>query len=124
MSVGRIVHYRLSRSDIINIAQRRGTDSTSNAGNVSREGDIVPLIVVRVWPDEWAPGIPGINGQAILDGTDTIWVTSAPEGGRPGEWSWPELVGGPVPTHGDDAHEPVRGMTIDEAAAHDLKDRL
>jgi hypothetical protein len=34
----------------------------------------------------------GVNGQAFLDGDQTLWVTSAPQGDWPGSWDWPERV--------------------------------
>jgi len=41
----------------------------------------VPLMVVKVSGDR-------INGQALLDGNDSVWVKSATEGDEPGQWSW------------------------------------
>ena len=124
-SVGRIVHYRLSHQDI-DAANRRRDHARSHlaehrensngvqvhVGNHHRPGDIVPLLVVRVWPDEYKTDssfcrdvIPGqeyewtfpksaygINGQAFLDGNDTLWITSAPQAEANGCWDWPERV--------------------------------
>ncbi len=89
-TIGRIVHYKLSPEDIGRIQARRA--AAGFEFNTHDAGDIVPLVIVRVWPDEWGPGIPGVNGQALLDGPDTAWVTSAREGSEPGQWSWPERV--------------------------------
>ena len=47
---------------------------------------------VRVLGAEYGPGVPGVNGQAFLDGNDVLWVTSAREGTEPGQWSWPPRV--------------------------------
>ena len=100
-SVGRIVHYRLSEQDAVAINRRRAADTRSAAwpvgaqahvGNSVGAGEVVPLIVVRVWPDEYGPGVPGINGQAILDGNDALWVLSAKEGADLGTWAWPPRV--------------------------------
>ena len=41
------------------------------------------MIIVRVWPDNL------VNGHAVLDGNDALWVTSVPEGEHPGTWAWP-----------------------------------
>lgn len=87
-TIGRIVHYRLSAEDI-----GRHYEARKNSGlahNNHEPGDVVPLIIVRVWPDEFGEGVPGVNGQAFLDGHDTAWITSAREGTEPGTWSWPE----------------------------------
>lgn len=107
VSIGRIVHYTLSESDAQQINRRR-TDGNSirermaaekwpagaqaHIGNYAQPGDEVPLLVVRVWPDEFGVGVPGVNGQAFLDGNDVLWVTSAKEGDEPGTWHWPEKV--------------------------------
>lgn len=108
-TVGRIVHYRLSAGDIERIQMRRAKNF---GGNHHRTGDLVPLIIVRVWPDEYTAsnsryGISepdgtvrwvdvrshfGVNGQALLDGNDSLWVCSAPEGDEPGMWSWAPKV--------------------------------
>jgi len=61
---------------------------------VLNNGEHRPAIVVRVWPDEFGPGVPGVNLCVFLDGTNdarafdsertppplsqmTYWVTSA-----------------------------------------------
>lgn len=123
-TVGRIVHYRLSRADAqaANLrkshAQRHLRDHREAAtgvqvhvGNHHQAGDIVPLLVVRVWDNEYRPDqsfcrdyLPGddtepewtfskssygVNGQAFLDGNDTLWITSAPQADANGCWDWP-----------------------------------
>lgn len=92
-TIGRIVHYKLSANDALRI-NRNWLEHGGTTGNASSEGDVVPLIIVRVWPDEFGAGIAGVNGQAILDGHDTLWVTSAKEGTEAGQWCWPPRVGG------------------------------
>lgn len=64
----------------------------AHIGNPVSEGEIVPLVVVRVWPNEFGEGVPGVNGQAFLDGNDALWITSAKEGTEPGTWAWPPRV--------------------------------
>lgn len=106
-SIGRIVHYRLSAQDAEAIARRR-TSGVSIAGRIKEEkwplgaqahignpvaeGQTLPLVICRVWPDEYGPGVHGVNGQVLLDGNDQLWVTSAREGEGPGTWSWPPRV--------------------------------
>lgn len=104
---GRIVHYRLAPGDCRRIDDQR--IGTSLHGNRPSPGDVVPLLVVRVWDHEFDPErsvgfynasgdvewtFPkshyGINGQAFLDGNDTLWVTSAPQADANGCWDWPE----------------------------------
>lgn len=75
-----------------------------HVGNSVGEGSVVPLIITTIWPDEYkgegylahhGPGTKyesdfGINGQAILDGNDSLWVCSAPQHSTlPGCWFWP-----------------------------------
>lgn len=83
-SVGRLVHYRLSAKDAETINHRR----TQHVGNPANEGDILPMIMVRVWPGD----THGVNGQVLLDGNDQLWVTSVAEGDGPGTWSSPPRV--------------------------------
>jgi len=100
---GEVVDYRLTADDVKTIEAAR--EAGKSHGNHPRRGDIFPLIVVRVWPDEYDPTSTfvrgpeevvfhpespyGVNGQAILDGDDTIWVTTAPQGEFPGCWQFP-----------------------------------
>lgn len=81
---GRIVRYRLSENDVATIAAQRAGGAGS--GNPVAEGDDLPAMVVVVWPSTERR----INGQVILDGNDSLWITSAPHGLEPGCWRWPE----------------------------------
>lgn len=84
-SPGRIVHYALTDNDCARISVAR-LDDEQRKGNTPRAGDIVPLLVVRVWPNG------SVNGQAFLDGNDSLWVLSASEGEVEGSWRWPARV--------------------------------
>jgi hypothetical protein len=96
--IGQILNYVLTADDVARVNRRR-TDSGSirtrleraewpegaqaHIGNEAREGQILPLMVCRVWADEF-PSAPeghrdGVNGQVFLDGNDTLWVTSRGE---------------------------------------------
>jgi hypothetical protein len=103
-TVGRIVHYMLTSDDADRINLRRTTGSSireriqaemwslgaqAHIGNHKSAGMVLPMIVCRVWPDEYGPGVPGVNGQVFLDGNDQLWVTSAKEGPDRGQWNWP-----------------------------------
>lgn len=99
-SVGRIVHYQFTESDTAKINRRRESfedqrkadlinwndGAQAHVGNRAHEGATVPLLIVVVNEDST------INGQAFLDGNDTLWVTSAAEGTGTGCWSWPPRV--------------------------------
>lgn len=122
-AVGRIVHFRLTADQAEQINRRRvdhdhaGTldangvrlwpdGAVRHVGNGVGEGSVVPLIVTQVWPDEYKAGhlahhepgtkyesAYGVNGQAILDGNDSLWVCSAPQHATlPGCWFWPPKV--------------------------------
>lgn len=89
---GRIVHYKLSSADIaaIDAKHRVSEDVASYAhGNPTSIGDVLPAIVVAVFPDEFGTGIPGVNLQVMLDGPETFWATSRREGNEAGQWAWP-----------------------------------
>jgi len=106
VTVGRTVLYKLTAKDCEQIMRRR-TNSQSIAerikadkwplgaqahiGNPHSEGQVLPLVVCRVWDNEFGEGVDGINGQVFLDGNDALWVTSAREGSDPGQWSWPTI---------------------------------
>ena len=109
-TVGCIVHYRLTneqakftnarRDDArVNFSRMREERPgfQAHVGNNVSEGATVPLMVVCVWaneyPDNDSRSKDGVNGQAVLDGNDTLWVTSAKEGDGPGTWSWPPRDG-------------------------------
>ena len=56
----------------------------AHIGAASAEGDILPLIVTRI--TEGANGRTLVNGQLILDGSDSLWIEHATEGDGPGQW--------------------------------------
>lgn len=93
-TIGRTVVYSLSADDVakINAARQKARKDhealdpalQAHDGQWEEEpGAIVPMIVTRVWTDTM------VNGQAILDGNDSLWVTSVEQGDGPGQWSWP-----------------------------------
>lgn len=96
---GRIVLYRLTHADAeaINRRRKHACDSIDyhrwkkigtqvHVGNAAGEGDEFPMTIVRVWG-----GTPtsAVNGQVMLDGNDTLWVTSVSVGEGPGTFRWP-----------------------------------
>lgn len=97
-TVARTVLYVLTEDDAKRINNRRGANAKADDwpqgaiahfGNTHHAGQELPLVIVRVWPDEFGPNEPGVNGQVLLDGNDSLWVTSAKEGTEPGTWHWP-----------------------------------
>lgn len=88
-SIGRIVIYCLTDGDADGIQLQRNR-IPGRVFNSASAGDYLPMIIVRVWPGEYGPDVPGVNGQVFLDGGDTLWVTSVGEGDEPGQWHWPQ----------------------------------
>ena len=83
LTIGRIVHYTLSKQDVLLIG------SQDRLGNHVAAGQVYPAVVVRVFD-----GGVGANLQVFLDGNDTYWATSRLKGEEPGTWAWPERVEG------------------------------
>jgi len=105
VSIGRLLHYRLTEADVEQLARRRTTGSEiaeriksdkwplgaqAHIGNPHHVGQVLPLVVCVVWPNEYGPNYHGVNGQVFLDGNDALWVTSIKEGTDNGTWSWPK----------------------------------
>lgn len=108
LSIGQIVHYKVSDYQAGQINQRR-TDAKAFAnghahphepgqpeptghimpvGNTVREGDIFPAVVVALFETNAGTA----NLQVLLDGNDTLWATSIHEGDEAGTWAWPPRV--------------------------------
>ncbi|SBT64230.1 hypothetical protein GA0070622_1200 [Micromonospora sediminicola] len=87
-TIGRIVLYTLSQFDVDAINFNRQNSPSPNAGNFANAGDTYPAVVVRVFGGDAA------NLQVLLDGPDTYWATSRPQGeaGEQGRWNWPPRV--------------------------------
>jgi hypothetical protein len=101
-SIGRIVHYSLTADNVQEISRRRvqgaghgsgwPAGAQAHVGNPVSIGDLVPMIICIIWPNEFGPDFEGVNGQAFLDGNDSLWITSVKEGTKPGTWRWPARV--------------------------------
>jgi hypothetical protein len=106
ITIGRIVLYTLTGQDAEQINRRRVSGASislrlhenpsrwpegaqAHIGNHVIADEVYPLIATCICKDEFGPGKPGINGQVLLDGNDTLWVTSVGEGPLPGQWRWP-----------------------------------
>lgn len=101
-TIGRIVQYVLTDEDSIKINRRR-TDGDSIAsriredkwpigaqahiGNKVVSGQTVAMVITAVWANE------RVNGQLLLDGSDTYWVTTVSKSEEvpmaAGTWCWP-----------------------------------
>jgi hypothetical protein len=100
-TIGRIVRYTLSASDAVQIMRRRTTGNSiadrikaavwplgaqAHIGNVVAEGDVFPMLIVKVHGSDEASVV---NGQVFLDGCDVFWTQSVKVGDGPGTFSWP-----------------------------------
>lgn len=102
-TTGRIVAYTLAAVDAESINKRRSDARASgfaatnsgavvHVGNDAHEGDVLPMVIVRAWGDTEGSAV---NGQVLLDGTDTLWVTSRTQGDGLGRWSeFPRITKG------------------------------
>ena len=106
-TIGRIVIFKITEEQAQQINRRRTSGAIisdkikedewpmgaqAHIGNSAFAGEEFPLVIVRIWPNEFGSGIPGINGQVLLDGNDVLWVSSAGEGPENGQWHWPQIV--------------------------------
>lgn len=107
-SIGRIVHYRLTEQDAEAITRRSdfaanppgNTGFQAHVGNPVNAGETYPAMIVRTFE-----GYDNVNLQVFLDGNDSYWATSRPEGKPsdegdepnggnipPGSWCWPPHI--------------------------------
>jgi hypothetical protein len=95
--IGLIVSFKLMQQHADEINKRRSDANSSgiarensgsqvHVGNSAKEGDVYPMMITRVWSPSPVPSTP-VNGQVFLDGNDTLWVTSAPQGTGNGQWA-------------------------------------
>lgn len=86
-SVGRIVHYVLSDTDVASINDQRS--KSGGRGNTPVAGQHYAAILVCTWA-----GASSANLQVFLDGTDTYWATSRSQddAGTQNTWHQPEVV--------------------------------
>lgn len=92
--IGSLLHYFLTKDDIDKITASRDAiasvhsrfieDSVGPEGNPHYEGDVVAMIVTAVHSSDC------VNGQLVLDGNDSLWVTSRTKGEGVGQWQEPE----------------------------------
>lgn len=82
-TLGRIVYYKLSKSDVAAIRHKRALLRIT--ANEVHQGQVFPMMIVAVWGDT---PLAAINGQVILDGYDTFWATSVHLGQNEGQYDW------------------------------------
>lgn len=88
-TVGRVVLYTLSDQDAQRVAEARHASPATRTGNRAEAGQVYPMVIVRAWGDQ---PHSAVNGQVLLDGDDTLWVTSVTAGEGPRHFAWPQRV--------------------------------
>ena len=106
-TIGRIVHYRLTDQDAVEINRRRTTGThiadrlrilgdtgwptgaQAHIGNKVAAHDVFPAMIVRTWGKTEGSCC---QLQVFLDGNDTYWATSRSEGDLAGMWAVPPRV--------------------------------
>jgi len=91
-TIGRIVLYRLTGDDFLRVAGRRNREGI--AGTPVNAGDQVPMIVTKVAEHG---GELWVNGKALLDGEDTLWIKGVAQGDLGGTWQWPTIAAPAAP---------------------------
>lgn len=85
-AVSDVVLYKLGKTDVEAINRERAQSPfLRGAHNRVDEGEVYPMIIVRVWGDT---AESAVNGQVMLDGPDTYWATSRMQGRDPGQFTY------------------------------------
>lgn len=93
-SIGRIVHYTLSASDVHRLTYSRtvqvehGMPVGPIDGYLPHAGDVLPMIITAVDQET-------VRGQVMLDCDGTLWVWAVRYHSDPamtGTWRWPVQV--------------------------------
>ena len=81
---GRLVYFVADAATADSIRQQRA--DSGRYGNVVREGEIIPAVVVKVW--DATAGY--VNLKLLLDGPDAYWATSVFYSAEqpPRSWHW------------------------------------
>lgn len=107
LTAGRTVHYVMDEYDAEAINGRRlegwspclggvpegfPQGAQAHVGNEVLAGDHCPMIITKVHEVGGCTGDGDINGQVLLDGSDTYWAqyVSFDADGAPGTWHWIE----------------------------------
>ena len=83
VTVGRILHYTVTKADAEKVNPLRSSAAHVHAGKKLVAGAVLPLIVTDVDKD-------GFSGQLFLDGNDTLWIEHTKLGDGEGQCAWPK----------------------------------
>lgn len=97
-ALGDTVLYALSAADVTNFLADRADDGFADRiarvrpgkttgltkqGNPMQAGDVLPMVVTKIFPNQYGFGKDGLNGQLLLDGNDSEWIQQAPPSSKP-----------------------------------------
>ena len=79
--IGLMVLYRLTAADVVKVNHYREIRPgiQRDVGYPVSEGERTPMVITQA-------SHGAVNGQAFLDGNDSLWVVDAAEGDEPGQW--------------------------------------
>lgn len=84
VKLGEMLHYRIAKDDAAERNDLRKTAAHQHQGHKLEAGEVVPFIVTALGKDG------KFNGQAFLDGNDTLWVKNATLGDEDGQCARPK----------------------------------
>lgn len=92
ITIGRIVHYRVSETDAKHI--NGFYEYGGRRGNLAKAGDVYPAMIVAVWGDP-QDSQTVVNLQVFVDADFPYWTSSVHqevELGQVGVWFWPPRI--------------------------------
>lgn len=85
VKLGEVLHYRIGKEDAAERNDLRKTAAHQHQGHKIDTGEVVPFIVTKLGNDG------KFNGQAFLDGNDTLWVKNTTLGEEDGQCARPQV---------------------------------
>lgn len=79
VKLGEMLHYRIAKDDAAERNDLRKTAAHQHQGHKLEAGDEVPFLVTKLGNDG------KFNGQAFLDGNDTLWIRNVTLGDDEGQ---------------------------------------
>jgi hypothetical protein len=84
VKLGEMLHYRVGKDDANERNDLRKTAAHQHQGHKLDAGEVVPFIVTKLGNDG------KFNGQAFLDGNDSLWVKNVTLGDEDGQCARPK----------------------------------
>lgn len=84
VKLGELLHYRVGKDDAEERNDLRKTAAHQHQGHKLDAGEVVPFIVTALGNDG------KFNGQAFLDGNDSLWIKNVTLGDEDGQCARPK----------------------------------